>query len=692
MRKLTWVCVGLQLAVAGTLGVLPAAVSAWQVELDTEFGESQDDEATGVAFDSRGDVIAAGHADGDDWLIAKFNGGSGAELWRTQSSDKLFGSERADGLVIDNNDDAIVFGRFGGPTYYDDQLTAIKYRGTTGAEIWRYVRDGSAVDSRDSAYAAAVDGNGDVYVVGIIQNETSDRDISVSKVSGADGSEIWARTLTGSEAGGWDYGFAVALDPTGNPVVAGRVQNTGTSADPLVIKLASADGATIWRTEIARTAHEYAQAVVVDSNGDVFFAGDLDDGESGEFGLIKLDGSDGSVLWEQDHCCSNDRGRVEALALTPAGNVVAAGWASRQDFHAAFTVSEFRGTTGSKEWRIFVPGAHGYGTAHTVAVDSRGEVFAAGSIETSGEGNTDAILVRIHPCHFDEDNCEEAAPSYDARVAWKKKYNGKGGVDDDYDEFYDLALDPDGQVVAAGTIWNRNPLYPEESHSDSFLTMRSEDGSKVGGPDPFRPACSDGIDNDGDGLIDVDQDPDCSDGDDLFEVAAVDTPLMCTGRRFQAKDRAGKARKRSFVFQSRDPLLSPPAPSSAGDPRIHGAVIEVSNPLTGEHAYANLVAEGWELKGFDGYRYKGKGGHYGPCKTVQFTPGKLKARCKGLGLRYSLDEPSQGEMAVRLHLANGERICTEFGGEVSHDQSTQDGGTAKFRASNAPPPSVCAAY
>jgi hypothetical protein len=67
----------------------------------------------------------------------------------------------------------------------------------------------------------------------------------------------------------------------------------------------------------------------------------------------------------------------------------------------------------------------------------------------------------------------------------------------------------------------------------------------------------------------------------------------------------------------------------------------------------------------------------------------LKASCRGQSIAFSLDEPSQGELSGRLHLAGGDRICTQFGGSVVSDVSRSGGGRGLFFAENAPAPSVC---
>jgi hypothetical protein len=63
----------------------------------------------------------------------------------------------------------------------------------------------------------------------------------------------------------------------------------------------------------------------------------------------------------------------------------------------------------------------------------------------------------------------------------------------------------------------------------------------------------------------------------------------------------------------------------------------------------------------------------------------LKAACRATmqPIPYSLDEPSQGSMAVQVTTGTT-TYCTRFGGVV-----TDSGATGKFLAKDAAPPSTC---
>jgi hypothetical protein len=95
-----------------------------------------------------------------------------------------------------------------------------------------------------------------------------------------------------------------------------------------------------------------------------------------------------------------------------------------------------------------------------------------------------------------------------------------------------------------------------------------------------------------------------------------------------------------------------PVPGSAGDPTLHGLQVTVYNGSgSGEAAILALPAgPQWAPLGAPanprGYRYKGLRG-----ETVQKVVVKddlIKVRAKGAGLAYSLNEPAQGSIAVRV--------------------------------------------
>jgi hypothetical protein len=694
-------CVGVAAVVAAFHAAIPAA--GWEVEIDGS--QSEDDEARVLALDERGYILAGGDIEelGNRWLVVKLAPGDGSELWRAMPSGPLpfpF-NERLLDLAVDADGDAIAAGHMqeGGGGIEED-FAVVKIRGTDGQELWRFVFDDPSAGSREYANAVAVDANGDVIAAGVVETGDItgyDSVWLVTKLRGSDGVLLWTRQVDGSGSG-YDRPHDVAVTANGDVIAVGGTTNGASGPDVTVVKLAASDGSVLWRADPSGSttnASEYVERVVLDASGNVYAAGRMSTSGWSRVTGINLANADGALVWRAELCCGvSDTGAALSVALTGDNGVIAGGHSKRQDLDSPFTVARFDATTGSIDWRVVLAGTTGYGRANAVAVDERGDVWAAGQMEVTSQGKTDAYLAKIHPCVEIDEPCNELEFSFNAEVVFEKRSDGSSTDDDDFDEHYALAMGDEHAPVVAGVRYGNHPeVGAEEPHVDFVVERFSESGRKYGGPNPFVPACADGADNDGDGLIDTAADSGCDDADDLFEQAGTPVVHMVGGRRLIAKDRYGNTKARKLSLQSQDGALPLPTPGGASDPSLHGAVLELVNPATGERSFAALPAQGWSGRGnpagADGYVFRGSSA-WGPCRAVQLRPGVLKASCRGQSIAFSLDEPNQGELSGRLHLAGGDRICTQFGGSVVSDVSRSDGGTGVFYAENAPPPSACA--
>ena len=140
------------------------------------------------------------------------------------------------------------------------------------------------------------------------------------------------------------------------------------------------------------------------------------------------------------------------------------------------------------------------------------------------------------------------------------------------------------------------------------------------------------------------------------------------------------ARKVTFKSSTRiDPLpnqIVPPAPGSAGDPTLHGATLVVydSAGLTTDAVIVSLPAngpfanDGWRMLGsptnFKGWKYSGKDPNGGITSvTVQTNTITVKGGKAGWG--YTLNEPKQGSVAVRLTLGSAQGWCAEAPAKLS---------------------------
>jgi hypothetical protein len=163
--------------------------------------------------------------------------------------------------------------------------------------------------------------------------------------------------------------------------------------------------------------------------------------------------------------------------------------------------------------------------------------------------------------------------------------------------------------------------------------------------------------------------------------------INVSGRKLRFQEVAGKPDRRRLSIASKDPLIVAPVIGSQSDPSRWGAALRILNPDTLEEDVVDLPAEGWKAsKG--GYRFKGRGA----CRRVKIKKGRLSASCRGAALGFSLDEPQQGALAVRLELGSGTGFCTLFGGAVKKDYGVGFGRSGKrgaFASSNAPAPASC---
>jgi hypothetical protein len=168
----------------------------------------------------------------------------------------------------------------------------------------------------------------------------------------------------------------------------------------------------------------------------------------------------------------------------------------------------------------------------------------------------------------------------------------------------------------------------------------------------------------------VAEDPDCAGGSDLFEEPQTSSAVqLVAGHVVKLRDKFGRPSARRAALQLRDPALALVAPeNSAANPALHGAVLELANPVTGERRMMSLPTTGWSAlgnpSGARGYRYRDPRGSLGPCTSADLTDGTLRVSCHGRLLEFSLDEPSQGAISAAIHFADGSRICGQFGGSA----------------------------
>lgn len=233
-------------------------------------------------------------------LIARLDAEDGAIVWTRTLETSGAPGDRVTGLAVRGTSHVVV------TTELHDSGTAPDFvvaalATNLGNEVWRVTLDGDADDEpvdetdRDAARALAIDGQGNVLAAGVLSNVATGDDVVALKLRGSDGLELWRQVIDGPASGSDDV-QDLALDAAGNPVLAGRLRNAGTSGDMAAIKLDGTSGALIWdHSEDGDLGlSDTAFLVAIDPAGQVALAGRLRNGpEADGFAVARLAGVNG---------------------------------------------------------------------------------------------------------------------------------------------------------------------------------------------------------------------------------------------------------------------------------------------------------------------------------------------------------------------------------------------------------------
>lgn len=231
--------------------------------------------------------------------VAKFAAVSGTLLWRRDIlGDSIqpgggFYNQMAVRVAAD--DDVIATGFVYNANTQSD-FAVVRFDGDDGSEVWRREIDGGVTGScglvckSDLGYLLDFDPSGAIIIGGHTSNTSGTGDFTVAKLADADGSIVWRRDLKGV-GGKTAGGNGLSADTSGNIVTV-----SGTSDFPRVYftltKLSGADGSTLW----ADTATGYRVDVDTDAADNIVASGSPAEfgGTNSAFTVVKLDGADGS--------------------------------------------------------------------------------------------------------------------------------------------------------------------------------------------------------------------------------------------------------------------------------------------------------------------------------------------------------------------------------------------------------------
>jgi len=356
-----------------------------------------------------------------------------------------------------------------------DYLTIKYYPDGDTAWVRRY--NGPA-NGFDQAWALALHGSNNVYVVGSALGNGSRSDFTTVKYN-ADGDTIWTRTYNGPGNGG--LASTLVVDVSGNAYVAGLTTGIGTESDYTIIKYYP-NGDTAWlrRYNGPGNENDWATAIAVDDSSNVYVTGYRDAsqyGEGGDYATIKYY-PNGDTAWLRTYNGPGDStDHAWGIAMDDSGNIYVAGYSFGVGTGLDYATIKYN-PDGDTVWvRRYNGPANTNDVVNAIAVDGSGNAYVTGGPATiKYYPNGDTAWVRVHggpegyltDClglGVDDSGCvyvtggifvDETDQDYctakyypDGDTAWVRRYSGPGR---DSDWANALALDDSGNVYVTGRI------------------------------------------------------------------------------------------------------------------------------------------------------------------------------------------------------------------------------------------------
>ena len=240
------------------------------------------------------DYTASGRAS-ECLLLAKYSP-SGKLLWmRSLAGGPIpYGSDAA-GVAVDASGNATVVGYKGTKTHGGDILVG-RYS-PAGKLLWKQVFNGGA-DDTDQAFDVALDRSGNALVAGYQTTATHASDILLLKYAASSGKRLWKYTYNNAAANLDEGANALVVDRSGASYLTGWSANAGNTDGAVPAIKVSAAGKKLWAQRLQIGHWGNAVRIALDGDGKVVIGGDcIGPGDSRDLFVAKLAPRSGAEVW-----------------------------------------------------------------------------------------------------------------------------------------------------------------------------------------------------------------------------------------------------------------------------------------------------------------------------------------------------------------------------------------------------------
>ena len=313
---------------------------------------NSDDRSTQVVCDAAGDIIVTGTAkggiSGQDMLTIKHSGKDGTVLWQRRYNGTWNVDDVVKAMAVDGDGNVVITG-YSDPGWGPTNAYTAKYAAADGRLLWEN-RHGNGTELDSEAFVA-MDPGGNVVVTEKSPDNGGFSDSYTAKYAAADGTLLWERWIA-RQTGHHNYPVAMAMDGSGNVVLMGRSYRGPNFVEDYIVKFSGLDGSLLWE----KRSGGQRQAMTVDASGNVGVIENFHGANGPGYYTAKYAASDGALLWEKrfDGPVGGIFG-VEAVGSDRSGNVTVSGFSIPLDEGepSGFFTVKFAAVDGALLWEQF---------------------------------------------------------------------------------------------------------------------------------------------------------------------------------------------------------------------------------------------------------------------------------------------------------------------------------------------------